>query len=166
MLDDPTLLAPKQKNLRIVIDRDGTLNLNRKIFTVRPKQTIIMTRRGVSVSYRHRLHQLGVRCVTVAQTNDLHAIVAQLSRLGIKELLVEGGGKTLAAFLAHGLIDQMSLALFPVLLDGRKVPLAKLSKTLRAEPHVSVRSCGRGIVLLTYRFHTLHISPAASSGPR
>lgn len=153
ILDNPTLLAPNKKNFRIVVDRDGSLNFNRNIFTIRPKQTIIITRRDVSTHYRHQLRRLGVRCVTVAQVDDLHAIMARISRFGIKELLIEGGGKTLAALLARGLIDRMTLAMFPVLLDGRRAPLAKLLRVVRAEPRVTVRPCGRGIVLLTYRFH-------------
>ncbi|MFN7966299.1 MAG: dihydrofolate reductase family protein [Acidobacteriota bacterium] len=53
---------------------------------------------------------------------DLAALVAHLSGLGARTLLVEGGGETVARFLADGLLDELNLTICPTILGGRGAP--------------------------------------------
>lgn len=52
---------------------------------------------------------------TVAPAANLAELLADLSRRGVRRLLVEGGTSVLTAFLAAGLADELWLAVAPVL---------------------------------------------------
>lgn len=49
-------------------------------------------------------------------------VVKQLQKLGIKTLLIEGGGNIIAQFLQAGLIDEMYVTLCPKIIGDAKAP--------------------------------------------
>ena len=49
-------------------------------------------------------------------------MIERLARSGIKNLLVEGGGKTLGAFIEANLLDEIYCTLCPWILGGGKNP--------------------------------------------
>lgn len=53
---------------------------------------------------------------------DLNALMAHLTALGAHTVLVEGGGETVARFLAADLLDELNLTICPTLLGGREAP--------------------------------------------
>jgi diaminohydroxyphosphoribosylaminopyrimidine deaminase / 5-amino-6-(5-phosphoribosylamino)uracil reductase len=58
---------------------------------------------------------------------DIRAVLGDLASLGVQSLLVEGGGRTHAAFLDAGLADRAALFTAPILLgDEGATPLAAL----------------------------------------
>jgi riboflavin biosynthesis pyrimidine reductase len=51
----------------------------------------------------------------------LDALVEALHRRGLRRLFVEGGGVTVSAFLAAGLLDRLQVAVAPLLIgEGRR----------------------------------------------
>lgn len=52
-----------------------------------------------------------------ADTLDLHDLLRQLYDLGLRRLLLEGGGHTNSTFLRAGLVDELSLLVMPAV-DG------------------------------------------------
>lgn len=64
----------------------------------------------------------GVEVIQLQRTNgmiDPRDIVAALRERGLKNLLVEGGGITIAKFLEAGLLDRLQIAIAPLLIgDG------------------------------------------------
>jgi diaminohydroxyphosphoribosylaminopyrimidine deaminase/5-amino-6-(5-phosphoribosylamino)uracil reductase len=65
-------------------------------------------------------------------------VLADLQRLGVQSVLVEGGGRTFAAFIAAGLVDGVALFVAPVLLGARGgTPLLDLAAA--AEPALGRR---------------------------
>lgn len=76
-------------------------------------------------------------------------IVARLAKRGLKNLYVDGG-KTIQGFLEAGLIDQLTINRFPVLL-GSGIPLfGYLPHDIRLE-HVATRTYQSGSVQSEYR---------------
>lgn len=64
---------------------------------------------------------------------DLDAVLADLARVGVQSVLVEGGARTHAAFLDAGRADRLALFLAPELLGSRgAVPL--LAREVAARP--------------------------------
>ena len=101
---------------------------------------------------------------------DLASVLGFLSReLGVKRLLVEGGGDSNGAFLRAGLIDEISLAICPVVDGAKGAPSvfdsAVADAGLRAPiGQMSLASCevlDGGAVWLRYR---LRNDPAPSAG--
>ena len=76
-------------------------------------------------------------------------IVEQLAENGVKHVYVDGG-ITLQAFLAAGLIDEITIGLIPVLI-GDGIPLfGPLNGDVRLE-HIGTRSFPSGLVQVKYR---------------
>ena len=53
---------------------------------------------------------------------DLPAMLEDLAADGIERLLVEGGGTLVAALLADDLVDELQLAVAPLILGGERAP--------------------------------------------
>ena len=53
---------------------------------------------------------------------DLSGLLAELDRRRVRQLLVEGGSETLAAFLRGRLVDRLTIYLAPVIIGGRDAP--------------------------------------------
>ncbi|HEY0939670.1 MAG TPA: RibD family protein [Steroidobacter sp.] len=72
---------------------------------------------------------------------DLHELVNELWSRGMQTILVEGGGVTVSAFLAAGLVDRMHIVVAPFVIGegrpGLRVPsAAKLEDCVRPPPRV------------------------------
>lgn len=86
----------------------------------------------------------GVRVLSLPagreKTVDLSALLAELHRMEIRSLLVEGGGQTIWSFLSAGLVDRVTAYVAPLLIGGERAPsplsgagFAKLSDAVRLE---------------------------------
>jgi riboflavin biosynthesis pyrimidine reductase len=103
---------------------------------------------------------------------DLKSVLEFLNReLGVKRLLLEGGGKVNGEFLRAGLIDEISLAVCPVVDGARGAPAVFDSSDEQTDvraplAEMSLESCevlDRGAVWLRYRLR--NDAPAAVSRP-
>lgn len=109
------------KPYAITIDRRGVLAFAKP--DIGGDHVVVVVGADVPDAHLHKLVQAGVSYVVAADVEpggdlDLHALLAALHReLGIARLLVEGGGKTCGAFLAAGVVDELSLLLAPAI-DG------------------------------------------------
>ena len=68
-----------------------------------------------------RVEQLGAHADVVrlpGEAASLAAVLDDLGACGVQSLLVEGGGRTAAAFLREGLVDEVALFVAPLLLGG------------------------------------------------
>jgi diaminohydroxyphosphoribosylaminopyrimidine deaminase/5-amino-6-(5-phosphoribosylamino)uracil reductase len=116
--DDPRLtarLAGREVARRVVVLSDRLdLPLSAKIFANRPRLYTSREPAGplteVADVVRVPSGPLGL---------DLHAVLADLAATGVQSVLVEGGGRTHAAFLAAGLADEVALFVAPRLYGAR-----------------------------------------------
>jgi len=60
--------------------------------------------------------------VAGSERADLAVVLATLSDLGVERLMVEGGSTLVAALLADGLVDELQLAIAPLLFGGATAP--------------------------------------------
>jgi riboflavin biosynthesis pyrimidine reductase len=98
-----------------------------------------------------------------AQDLDLGLALEILNReLGIQRVLLEGGGVTNGAFLRAGLIDELSLAIFPAVDGAKGAPCvfdsgddaASAPAPLRAMALESSQVLEGGVVWLRYRLQS------------
>lgn len=112
--DDPQLTCrqgrPSRTATRIVIDPHlRTPAKALLVRTARQTPTILVASRDARPARMKPLVKAGVEILTVRATRnglDLAAMLAELGKRGMTNVLVEGGGKTLGAFHDSGLADE------------------------------------------------------------
>lgn len=113
LADDPRLTVREVAGahpVRIVVcPRDG-LPANRQVFTDEAAPTWVVTRPDGQPPPASRVLRLPV--------TGPPAILTTLAAAGIRRLLVEGGARTVSAWLAAGLVDVLYLAVAPVIIGA------------------------------------------------
>jgi diaminohydroxyphosphoribosylaminopyrimidine deaminase/5-amino-6-(5-phosphoribosylamino)uracil reductase len=142
------LVHPRRTPARIVLDPGLRTPLNAKLVrTARDIPTIIVTcpvadrrtdtsaRVTVRPTTRQsrralnnkllRLTSAGCQILEIARATsgiDLRCLLEKLHARGMTNVLVEGGGTTLGAFLEHGLADEARIFVAPRLIGGESAP--------------------------------------------
>ncbi len=79
-----------------------------------------------STERQRTLEERGVSLVPVPEDPDgrvdLSALVSELGRRGLSEVLVEGGGELLASFFGKALVDEVECCVAPIVIGGRGAP--------------------------------------------
>ncbi len=132
LADDPHLTCllpglPVRPAVRVVFDSPLTRRL---IARVEDAPTWIVTLsdsvHGASAERAQALRDLGVTMVPVAAARtgrvSIAAALQALGDAGLTRLLVEGGGKLAAAFLAERLVDHLVTFRGPVIIGGDGIP--------------------------------------------
>jgi riboflavin-specific deaminase-like protein len=70
---------------------------------------------------------------------SLSRLIRKLRALGVRELLLEGGGETNAAFFRHHLVDEIYLTLCPVVIGGARSPTPADGPGLSPEEFIHFR---------------------------
>lgn len=122
LADDPKLTTrlPEREGknpTRIILDRSLRTPLSANVMQTDEAATIIVT----EVHDEKKLAQYKDFGVQMMQANldDLTGVLQQLYKLGVTNLLVEGGGEVNASFLRAGLIDKFIVYMAPKVLGGR-----------------------------------------------
>lgn len=152
-------------NVRVVLDRRLRLSPNARLLQ-EDGPVLIYTRddpatagRGGAASReaREALERQGATVIALADGTEPAAVVDDLWRRGIRSLLVEGGGRIHAAFVAAGLYDRVLVDLGPVLLGGKSAPgplggdgYPRLAEAPRLE-HLDIRRHGANTVIEGFR---------------
>lgn len=109
---------------RIIIDPHLRTPSNaRLVRTAGEIPTIVVTSRGIHRSKTETLAREGVQILQVRENKDgldLKAILKELARQGMTNILVEGGGKTLGRFYDSGLADEAIVFIARKLIGGEE----------------------------------------------
>jgi len=129
--DDPLLtcrhVRPRRIATRIVLDPTLRTPLRaRLVRTAGRIPTIIVTgRQAARGPRRRRYERAGVNILGVRSTRaglDLKALLEELGRRGMTNVMVEGGGRTLGAFYDAGLADELVVFVARRIIGGRLAP--------------------------------------------
>ena len=156
--DDPLLTVryTKGKNpIRIILDSHGTIKNNSKIIkTCKRVPTMVVVSELVSKSNLNRLQKLPIDVIVCGKTQvNITKLLTILSKKGIKNVLLEGGGTLNRSFLKKNLIDEMVIALTPYVLgsentvslfEGISFPSLKMKLPLKLK---NVQKSGNEIIL-------------------
>lgn len=125
--DDPLLTTracPGPSPVRVVIDTERRLGAGHRVFSGGPK-TWLLCAEDVGGDAPGDAELL--RLPRASAGLDVAAIVAALGRLGMRRVLVEGGGITVSRFLAAGRLDRLHVTIAPLLI-GSGVPAFTLAE--------------------------------------
>jgi 2,5-diamino-6-(ribosylamino)-4(3H)-pyrimidinone 5'-phosphate reductase len=111
-------------NLRIIVSRSGSVNLNAEIFKHRFSPILILT---TGQAGRRRLESLKTVADEVKICGAIEIDFAKTLRWlrqkwGVRNLLCEGGGELNDALFREGLVDELHLTLCPKVFGGRHAP--------------------------------------------
>jgi 5-amino-6-(5-phosphoribosylamino)uracil reductase len=130
-LAHPNLLQQRQETnlssqpIQIVCSRSAQLNPDYRFFQ-QPVPRWLLTTEAAAAAWRKPQLSGKFDRILIAEgaSNvwDWHKIMAQFSDLGIKKVLVAGGGELVASLFAAALIDDLWLTVCPLILGGVESP--------------------------------------------
>lgn len=100
-----------------------------------------------------------VKCPERNGLLDLHAVISELKKRGVKTLLVEGGGTVIWNFLKEGIADELDIFIGDIVIGGEKSPTvadgrgAKSMDDIIRLKRIEARPMEGGILL---RYEVLH----------
>jgi diaminohydroxyphosphoribosylaminopyrimidine deaminase/5-amino-6-(5-phosphoribosylamino)uracil reductase len=123
--DDPLLTArpPGPRTaLRIVVDTHASLSSeSRLVCSAKETPVLVAVGRESTEADRRRLSQAGCEvfvCEGATHGDRLNALLDELGRRRLTNLLVEGGGRLLGGLLDSGQIDEVHVFIAPTLFGG------------------------------------------------
>ena len=123
--DDPRLTVHriqserKRNPTRVVVDSSARTPLNARVLS-REAPTIIAVSRAAPEERIEALLERGAEVVVCGDRRvDLRCLMQKLYERGIRSVLLEGGGTLNFSMLREGLVDEVSVAIAPVLVGGR-----------------------------------------------
>ena len=158
--------AAARTPLRVVISARADVPASSQVVRTAPDVPTLVA--CCEAAPRRAVRALEARSVKVfaagARSVDLRALLARLRRTGVRTVLLEGGGETNWRFVRLGLVDEIRLAVAPVVIGGgggaagagRSVPLVGGAgfPTVAGAPRFRLASArrtrGTGEIVLTY----------------
>ncbi|WP_028238718.1 bifunctional diaminohydroxyphosphoribosylaminopyrimidine deaminase/5-amino-6-(5-phosphoribosylamino)uracil reductase RibD [Stutzerimonas azotifigens] len=133
-----TALALRRPPLRVLIDGRRRVPLDRPFFTVGPA-LVVSRDAAASAAYQAAGHELLALPGADGQV-DLPALLRELGRRGVNEVLVEAGPRLAGAFAQQGLVDEYHLFVAGKLLGSSARPLLDWPLERMAEaPELSIQ---------------------------
>ncbi|HJU13907.1 MAG TPA: 2,5-diamino-6-(ribosylamino)-4(3H)-pyrimidinone 5'-phosphate reductase [Candidatus Nitrosotalea sp.] len=122
--DDPSLTVRRVRGknpARIVVDPKASIPSSSKVVkTSKQIPTILAVSDKAPASRTSVLARSGVRVVSFGRSKvSLRKLLSYLARIGIKKLLVEGGGTTNWHFLNENLVDEILVTIAPFIIGGQ-----------------------------------------------
>jgi 5-amino-6-(5-phosphoribosylamino)uracil reductase len=145
--------------VRVTVTSSGGLDLAARFFTAGDGPRLIYVPGPAGPRIRGRLGgAAGVEVIGAGDRHglgtqaDLAAVLADLAARGVRRLMVEGGGKVLAQFLAEGLADELNLVVAPIFVGDPAAPRigGASASTPRRRMHLAEARLIGDVVLLRY----------------
>ncbi len=127
LTDDPKLHIKYHQHdgyYRIILDSKLLIPLSSKVITFQPElyPTIICTTENVSPQRIKEFQEKNVKIIQSGKGKrvDIVKLMPKLSKLGIKSILLEGGGTINWSFVKNKLIDEVRLTIAPWIVGGKE----------------------------------------------
>lgn len=109
---------------RIVVDSNLTIPINSNIITYQPDvyPTIICTTENVPNDKINEYKAKNVNIITSGKEDrvNIGVLLPKLYQMGIKSILLEGGGNLTWSFIKENLVDEIRLIIAPWIIGGKE----------------------------------------------
>ena len=140
-LDDPQITVRKvegENPVRVVLDPNGRLGQDRRVFSDGVAPTIVVRRTGVDDPQAAGDGPPEVLTLPASGAEGFEpgGVLEALRARGLRRVLVEGGGVTVSRFLEAGVLDRLHLTVAPMLMGSGRPgitlpPIDTLDQSLR-----------------------------------
>jgi diaminohydroxyphosphoribosylaminopyrimidine deaminase / 5-amino-6-(5-phosphoribosylamino)uracil reductase len=161
-MSDRTGLPRRRKLLRAIVDSRLRMPLRSKLVKSAQGDVIVFTTQRADSPKARALVRAGVEVFQVRSRGshvDLHAVLHELGRRDILNVLLEAGAELNGAALQAGIVDKMILFYAPKIMGTGGVPMARIpSRWFPKSPalkNLSLTSCGPDFVVQGY-FHDVY----------
>jgi diaminohydroxyphosphoribosylaminopyrimidine deaminase/5-amino-6-(5-phosphoribosylamino)uracil reductase len=167
LADDPRMSdrtrAPRRRRLlRAIVDSRLRIPLRSKLVKSAEDDVVVFTTQRADSAKARALVRAGVEVFQVRSHRghvDLHAVIGELGRREMLNVLLEAGAELNGAALQSGIVDKMILFYAPKIMGTGGVPVARIpSKWFSKSPalkNISVKTCGPDFVVQGY-FHDVY----------
>ena len=114
---------PKEKHLtRIIIDSMGRIPLDSQILRTASKiKTIVAVTKLAHINVRRKIKKTGAIVIVAGkETVDLKRVLWTIQKMGIKKILVEGGGEINWSLFSLGIVNELIVTIAPKIVGGRQ----------------------------------------------
>lgn len=114
---------PKEKHLtRIIIDSMGRIPLDSQILRTASKiKTIVAVTKLAHMNVRRKIKKTGAIVIVAGKdTVDLKRVLWTIQKMGIKKILVEGGGEINWSLFSLGIVNELIVTIAPKIVGGRQ----------------------------------------------
>jgi diaminohydroxyphosphoribosylaminopyrimidine deaminase/5-amino-6-(5-phosphoribosylamino)uracil reductase len=167
LADDPRLTdrtgQPRRRRLlRVVLDSRLRIPLRSKLARSAHRDVLVFTTQSPDSPMARALTRAGVEIARMPARRgrvDLHAVIRELGRRQMLNVLLEAGAELNGAALQAGIVDKMILFYAPKVMGTGGVPMARIpSRWFAKSPtltNLSVDRCGPDFVVEGY-FHDVY----------
>jgi 2,5-diamino-6-(ribosylamino)-4(3H)-pyrimidinone 5'-phosphate reductase len=162
--DNPMLSARTSKNelenpVRVIIDSTARIPLNSKLLksACKIKTIVAVTKRAPKYKISKIENAGAIVIIAGTESVDLREVFLFLKRIGIKKILVEGGGELNWSFFSLRMVNQLIVTLAPIIVGGRKATTlvegdgyTKISKAIKMKL-IKILKHNSGEVVLFYK---------------
>jgi len=141
---------------KVGIVSEASLSPDSRFLTHGPARVLIFTTGRTTPAQIARLRERGAEVFVLGERRvDLVAVMRALYELGIRRVLVEGGGTLNAALLRLGLVDELFVYVAPLIFAGADAPTMADGTGLASEDAIrlrlrSVAEAGEGGLIVHY----------------
>jgi len=138
---------------RVTITASGDLDPAARFFTAGEGARLIYVPDAEQDRIEGQLGGLpapGIEVIGAGDPLSIRAVLADLADRGVRRLMVEGGGRVLAQFLAEGLADELDLVVAPVFVGDPAAPRLVGSGGTGKRMHLAEARLIGDVVLLRY----------------
>jgi len=163
LADDPSLTARvpgarKVRPLRVVLDSKLRLPLESTLArSAHEAGVLVCCTEGAVAGNTEKVEvlcgELGCEVLSMPQRDglmDLRAVLDELGRRGVTDLLVEGGAKVLNSFWREKLADKVMVYIAPVLVGGESAAAIKLDEAAEKLREVRIEKLGDDVLIEGY----------------
>lgn len=108
--------------VRVVVDSRGRIPVNAAVLNKGPGKRVIGCAEGVDPGTLRTLKSQATVIITGKQEVDLNELLSRLYEMGVRNLMVEGGGTLLWSMFDLGLVDEMFQFIGNMVIGGRDSP--------------------------------------------
>lgn len=127
--DDPSLTVryvSGRNPVRVVVDGLLRSPIGARLFNDGESRTVVITSRAADLGKVEELRKRGVDVLIVGDGPRLSGaeILSALSKIGVRSVLVEGGGNLIWSLVREGLVDEFRVTISPFIIGGESAKTA------------------------------------------